>query len=217
MPTAQSNTEMDAPSETLSTFEADSSDKTLPASATSLEADTVPETVSASGEAAMPEPGAQKNTGSIHMTSAEAAPRINPWIWVRQNYNAIRPFDDDESPSKTFRNFVPTASASDVINSFIMVSRIITTCCWASQPPVLLPPIFSAFPASTTPMNNLWLPCLALLTSSPAVSPKNIHSLVKQVTGTDRWSMFKNDMIPESKGYAFHACMKKHDFGTRKT
>lgn len=96
MPTAQSNTEMVAPSETLSTFEADSSGKTLPASATSLEADTVPETVSASGEAAMPEPGVQKNTGSIHMTSTEAAPRINPWIWVRQNYNAIRPFDDDE-------------------------------------------------------------------------------------------------------------------------
>ena len=24
-------------------------------------------------------------------------------------------------------------------------------------------------------------------------------------------------MIPGSKGYAFHACMKQHDFGIRKT
>ncbi|EDR98377.1 hypothetical protein ANACAC_00960 [Anaerostipes caccae L1-92] len=30
-------------------------------------------------------------------------------------------------------------------------------------------------------------------------------------------SQMKDNMIPGSKGYAFHACMKKQGFGTHKT
>ena len=31
------------------------------------------------------------------------------------------------------------------------------------------------------------------------------------------WIKLAHNMIPGSKGHALHACMKKHDFGTRKT
>lgn len=94
-------------SETISTPETESSAETIPASNPLPETETLPdsdplpeaetvaETLPASGEAAVPEPEIPETTGSIHMTSAEAAPRITPWMWVRQNYNAIRPFDDD--------------------------------------------------------------------------------------------------------------------------
>ena len=34
----------------------------------------------------------------------------------------------------------------------------------------------------------------------------------------DKYLLFPyNKVIPGSKGHAVHACMKKHDFGTRKT
>lgn len=96
MSATNSTPEMNAASEAISTPETESSAQTLPDSDTLPEVETFAKTLPASGEAAMSEPETPKSTGSIHMTSAEAAPRITPWTWVRQNYNAIRPFDDDE-------------------------------------------------------------------------------------------------------------------------
>ena len=42
---------------------------------------------------------------------------------------------------------------------------------------------------------------------------KNKQDLLQEQAN---FRMEKNNMIQGAKGHVFHACMKKHDFGTRK-
>lgn len=50
-----------------------------------------------SAVSAMPKGSAPDLSGqSVHIASAAAATQPDPWVWVRQRYTAIRPFDDDE-------------------------------------------------------------------------------------------------------------------------
>ena len=50
-----------------------------------------------SAVSAMPKGPAPDLSGqSVHIALAAAATQPDPWVWIRQRYTAIRPFDDDE-------------------------------------------------------------------------------------------------------------------------